>query len=207
MYSTNIWNNDIQIKGIEGVFSPNNIDLGTKSMLEKFDLKEDDKILDLGCGTGIVGIAVAKVVGEKNIVMVDVDSKAIDCSRSNLELNDLYNVELIQSNGFENIRDNDFTLILCNPPYHTDFSVAKEFIESGKKHMKIDGRMVLVVKRLDWYKNKMINIFGGIKVIEDNGYYIITSEKRDFNSRVCKKEKPVKKKHLKKLDISKKHLL
>lgn len=204
MYNINIWNNNILIEGLEGVFSPRNIDVGTKTMLDNVNICTEDKVLDLGCGTGIVGIVIAKRIGESNVVMADVDNKAIECSRRNLERNNLSNVKIVKSNGFENIKVDDFTLILSNPPYHTDFSVAKDFIESGKKHLKIGGRMVLVIKRLDWYKNKMASVFGWVKVIEDNGYYILISEKRDMKNRTKKKVKTVKKKHLKKIEASKK---
>ncbi|QVK19059.1 class I SAM-dependent methyltransferase [Mycoplasmatota bacterium] len=204
MYNITIWNNQIIIEGLEGVFSPKNIDTGTKTMLDQIELSTEDKVLDLGCGTGVVGIAVAKKIGGNRVVMTDIDQKAIACSKRNIELNNLSNIKLILSSGFENIKETDFTLILSNPPYHTDFSVAKEFIESGKKHLQIGGKMVLVVKRLDWYKNKLSSIFGGVKVIEENGYYVLISEKRDVKNRTKKKTKPIKKKHLKKINSSKK---
>lgn len=71
--------------------------------------------------------------------------------------------------------DNDFTLILSNPPYHTDFSVPKHFIEIGFKKLVLGGKLIMVTKRLDWYKNKLTSIFGGVKI---NGYYVFIAEKR-----------------------------
>lgn len=204
MYRENIWSNDVLINGLDGVFSPNRIDRGTKLMLENISISNEDKVLDLGCGTGVVGISIAKKIGISNVVMVDIDSKAVECSRRNLELNNLSDIKLIRSNGFEMIEDTDFTLILSNPPYHADFSVAKNFIEHGKKHLIKSGKMVLVVKRLNWYKNKMTSIFGGVKVLETDGYYILTSEKRDVKNKVRDKNRPIKKKHLKKVLASKK---
>ncbi len=204
MYEVSLLENKILIEGFEGVFSPRNIDIGTKAMLKKVNINSGDKVLDLGCGTGIVGISIAKIIGVNNVVMADVDTMAIECSKRNLELNNVAGVNVVKSNGFDNINDKDFTLILSNPPYHTDFSVAKGFIESGKKHLIIGGRMILVVKRLDWYKNKMISIFGGVKVFEDNGYYILISEKRDKMTRTTKKSKGLNKKHIKKIRANKK---
>jgi len=96
-------------------------------------------------------------------------------------------------------------LILANPPYHTDFSVAKHFIEEGKRHLCANGMLVIVVKRLEWYKNKMVNVFGGVKVIQVEGYYVLISVKRDGYKKSIKVEKPINKKHLKKLEKSNKN--
>lgn len=76
-------------------------------------------------------------------------------TNANLERNDLTGVRVIKSDGLKEIPDRDFTLILSNPPYHTDFSVAKAFIEEGYKHLVFGGRLMLVTKRLTWYRNKL----------------------------------------------------
>ncbi|MDE6032167.1 MAG: methyltransferase, partial [Oscillospiraceae bacterium] len=78
-----------------------------------------------------------------------------------------------------------------NPPYHADFSVPKSFIEIGFEKLAIGGKLVMVTKRLDWYKNKLTSVFGGVKVREVNGYYVFIAEKR--SNIIKKKSKPVKK--------------
>ena len=50
-------------------------------MLSAVEFKHDDKVLDLGCGYGIVGILSAKIVGAANVVMTDIDDKAVSISR------------------------------------------------------------------------------------------------------------------------------
>ena len=47
--------------------------------------------------------------------------------------------------------------------------------------------MVMVTKRYEWYKNKLQSVFGGVKVIEEGGYYIFISQKREV--RRMRKEK------------------
>lgn len=185
------------VKGIEltfqadnNVFSPSSIDKGTLAMLSQVDFCANDKVLDLGCGYGIVGILTAKLIGESNVLMCDISDDAIRLAKINATLNNVSNIKIVQSNGFSNITDNDFTIILSNPPYHTDFSVVKNFIENGFKRLTVGGRIVMVTKRLDWYKNKLASIFGGVRVEEVDGYYIFISEKR--NILIKKKEKPKK---------------
>ena len=147
-------------------------------MLSKVQVTEKDKVLDLGCGYGVVGVYVAKQIGGDHVVMSDVSEEALELTSGNLERNGLEKVRVVKSDGLKDVPDNDFTLILSNPPYHTDFSVAKGFIEDGYKKLVPNGKLVLVTKRLTWYKNKLTSVFGGVKVFEQDGYYVFVAEKR-----------------------------
>ncbi len=181
---------EIECETGEYYFSPGQVDRGTRLMLETVPLKPEDKVLDLGCGWGVVGIYAAKKLGGDHVVMCDILPEAVTLSTENLKRNGLENVKVIQSDGLKSVEDRDFTLILSNPPYHTDFAVAKGFIEDGFRKLAIGGRMALVTKRLDWYRNKLKSVFGGVKVYEAEGYYIFVSEKRA--ARVEKEKKPVR---------------
>lgn len=178
MINIEIKNINLQFITDDTLFSPKKIDIGTLSMLEEIDFNLESKVLDLGCGYGVVGILAAKIIGEDKVVMCDIDDNAVNISKNNASLNGLGNICIIKSNGVKDININDFSIILSNPPYHTDFSVAKHFIEIGFYKLVLNGRFVMVTKRFDWYKNKLTSIFGGVKVIEKNGYYIFISEKR-----------------------------
>jgi 16S rRNA (guanine1207-N2)-methyltransferase len=186
----------INIKGIDlvfktsgGLFSPRAVDLGTLSMLSLVEFGENEKVLDLGCGYGVVGILAAKIVGEENVVMLGIEEEAVKLAQENASLNGVPGVKTIQSDGFTNLDEKDFTLILCNPPYHTDFSVAKTFIEKGFNRLCIGGRMYMVTKRKEWYKNKLIAIFGGVQIWEINGYYVFMSIKKSRTYAKVEKEK------------------
>ncbi len=178
MIETQIKNISLVFETEPAVFSPNAVDSGTLSMLSLIDFSENDKVLDLGCGYGVVGIYAGKKIGGQNVVMCDISEIAVNLAKRNAELNGVSNIDTRISNGLDNIIENDFTLILSNPPYHTDFSVAKRFIEIGFKKLQIGGRMVMVTKRLEWYKNKLSSVFGGVKVQALNGYYVFIAEKR-----------------------------
>ncbi|AEM22975.1 methyltransferase small domain protein [Brachyspira intermedia PWS/A] len=175
-----IKNIDLKFNSSDKLFSPRNIDIGTLSMIDEVNFENESKILDLGCGYGFVGILAAKIIGEDKVVMCDIDTEAVEMSKHNAVLNDVSNINIIQSDGLKNIADKDFSMILSNPPYHTDFSVAKHFIESGFYKLALNGKFIMVTKRLDWYKNKLSSVFGGVKVKEKNGYYIFISEKRNM---------------------------
>ena len=70
-------------------------------------------------------------------------------------------------------------------------SVPKVFIEDGYKRLVTGGKMVMVTKRLTWYRNKLTSVFGGVKVIEQDGYYVFVAEKRKKKRGAEKKEKQV----------------
>jgi len=159
-------------------FSPHNIDKGTLAMLSVTEIPEAGKILDLGCGYGVVGIYLAKQTGEANVVMSDIDPGLVELAQKNAARNGVGGILSIVSDGFKNISINDFSLILSNPPYHSDFSVPKHFIEKGFNRLLTGGKMLMVTKRKDWYKNKFIAIFGGVKIHEIDGYFVFLAEKR-----------------------------
>jgi 16S rRNA (guanine1207-N2)-methyltransferase len=169
----------MQFKTSNEIFSPKNADKGTLAMLSVVECDDNDKVLDLGCGYGIVGIFFAKVIGPIKVVMTDIDDKAVELSRENIILNDVEGIKLYQSDGLKNINEKDFTLILSNPPYHADFSVPKEFIEKGFNTLVVGGKMYMVTKRKDWYKNKLIAIFGGVRIWEIDGYYVFMAMKTE----------------------------
>ncbi len=184
-----IFRQEIILETGDYYFSPKGIDKGTLFMLSKVQITEEDKVLDLGCGYGVVGIFVGKVIGGKNVVMSDISEEALALTNANLARNGLTGVKVIKSNGLKDIPEKDFTLILSNPPYHADFSVAKAFIEDGYKRLAFGGKLIMVTKRLIWYRNKLTAVFGGVKVYEQDGYYVFVAEKRRRTERKPEKKK------------------
>lgn len=187
MISTTIKNVNLQFETDSSNFSPNRVDAGTLAMLSVTDFSEGDKILDLGCGYGVVGILAAKLIGQEHIVMCDISESALRQAKINAALNQVPDINIRLSDGLRNVPEHDFTCILSNPPYHADFSVPKHFIEDGFQKLALGGKLVMVTKRLDWYKNKLTSVFGGVKIHTINGYYVFIAEKR--NRVIKEKEK------------------
>ena len=171
----------ISLETRKGLFSPEHIDRGTLAMLSHVKFDSGMRIMDLGCGCGIVGIVAARIAGEENVFMSDADPKAVEAARRNAERNGVGGVTLFVSDGFRDVDASDFDLILSNPPYQTDFSVAKGFIEKGFNRLKIGGKLYMVTKRREWYKNKIISVFGGVEIRETDGYYVFIAERRNLN--------------------------
>ena len=179
----------VELETRRGLFSPERVDRGTLAMLRHVHIAPGMRIMDLGCGCGVVGIVAAKIAGEENVFLSDVDPVAAEVARRNAERNGVGGVRIFVSDGFRDVDASAFDLILSNPPYQTDFSVAKGFIEKGFNRLKIGGRLYMVTKRREWYKNKLVSVFGGVEIRETDGYYVFAAERRglQYANKSCKR--------------------
>ena len=175
----------VEIKGVtlrletgSELFSPRAVDRGTLAMLSRVEIGPGDKVLDLGCGYGVVGILAAKLGRPEQVWMLDNDPLAIRIATSNAAANDVAGVHVVQSDGLRALDEAGFTLILCNPPYQTDFATPKHFIEKGFNRLTVGGRLVMVTKRELWYRRKLAAIFGGVRVEHIDGYVVFEAVRR-----------------------------
>jgi 16S rRNA (guanine1207-N2)-methyltransferase len=168
----------LRLETAPGLFARWGLDAGTLAMLSCVTFERGDKVLDLGCGYGIVGVVAAKAIGPERVVMSDIDPLAIETARRNLEANGAVGARLVLSDGFDDITDAGFTKILSNPPYHADFAIPKRFIEKGFNRLAIGGAMIMVTRRELWYRRKFEAIFGGVKVREIDGYFVFEAIKK-----------------------------
>lgn len=192
MYKVIFNDNEVVIETNVSLFSPAGADKGTLSMLKHVEFDVSQKILDLGCGTGIVSLAACSYgVLPGNCVLTDIDQLAVDTAFANMNANGFDGATYCCGDGLSAVKDSGFDLILSNPPYHTDFSVAKTFIEKGFNRLKVGGKFYMVTKRKDWYRNKMISIFGGVRVYEEDGYFVFESIKKSesYSSKKPKNKK------------------
>ena len=77
------------------VFSQSKIDKGTQLLIETMDLTNSDRVLDLGCGIGVIGIVAASIIISPNsqVVLTDINRRAINLTKSNLKKNYIKNAE------------------------------------------------------------------------------------------------------------------
>ena len=185
----------VNITGIEmrfdtepGLFSPSRVDRGSLAMLSCVDFEPTDKVLDLGCGYGLIGIYAAKIIGAERVWMVDNDRTALEYAAKNLALNGVGGLNIVSSDGFRGLRETNFTKILCNPPYHADFSEPKHFIEKGFNRLVVGGAMYFVTKHRTWYHNKLRSVFGRVRVREVDSYLVFEAVKKSFTYASKEKE-------------------
>ena len=105
---------ETQIQTCRHVYEPSEDTFLLLAALESLDLKESDVALEIGTGTGIVAISVAKIV--KHVVAVDINPYAVECARKNAQRNRIENIEIIESDLFLKV-SGKYDVIIFNPPY------------------------------------------------------------------------------------------
>lgn len=129
-----------------GVFSKAHVDFATDFMLKTIADEVKGDILDLGCGYGVIGIAVSKFGNAKKITMCDINNRALDLARRNAAINKVENIEIIESNGFENIKTS-YDVIITNPPIRAGKTVIYKMYKDAKEHLKNNGTLYLVINK------------------------------------------------------------
>ena len=127
-----------------GVFSRDGLDTGTRAMLEALP-ELHGRVLDLGCGWGPVGVTLARKYPECEIVMTDVNHRAVELSRRNLARNGA-KAEVVQGDGFENVTGL-FDFILTNPPIRAGKAVIYRLFAEAKEHLTDGGALILVIRK------------------------------------------------------------
>lgn len=164
-----------------GVFSKENVDYGTKVLLNAIVPVEGKRILDVGCGYGPIGIVLGTLYPEHRIDMVDINDRAIELAKKNVKRNKLNNVTVFQSNMYENVV-NEYSMIISNPPIRAGKHIVHAIIENAKDHLELDGELWIVIQKKQGApsaKQKMLDTFGNAEVVKrDKGYFIIKSKKQ-----------------------------
>jgi 16S rRNA (guanine1207-N2)-methyltransferase len=193
-YSLELGGQILSVQSAPGIFSPRGLDPGTREMLAVIAAHPGQRFLDLGCGAGVVSLVATRLWGCQ-VTAVDVSARALHVTRLNAP-----DAEVVASDGFRNLTGRQFDVIAANPPYHTDFAVAKGFIEGAYSHLAPGGWLYLVVKRADWYIQKIRGVFGGCRVVERAGYTILSAEKRAASPRPVRNDEPkTTKKHARRM--------
>jgi 16S rRNA (guanine1207-N2)-methyltransferase len=157
-----------------GVFSRDGLDPGSEFLLDNLVVQTQDRILDIGCGCGVLGIVGGRLADRGHSVMVDSDLLAVECSQRNIIRNGLKNVRAVLSDGVDAISDGPFDLILSNPPTHEGGQVARRFVHGASLLLAPGGRFIVVVKRSRQYLSHMTEEFSHVSAeLQKDGYQII----------------------------------
>ena len=129
-----------------GVFSSHGIDPGTALLIENLRLREDDQVLDLGCGWGAVGVAAAKSSPRGHVVLTEVNRRAASLARQNLARNRVPNGEVRVGPFYVPVAEDHFDVIATNPPYRIGRARILRILSEAPEHLRPGGRLLVVGK-------------------------------------------------------------
>ena len=170
-FSDTLCGKTLSFTSVSGVFSfESRIDKASSNLIKNF-IPSGNKILDVGCGYGAIGLFLKSIHPNQELTMIDINSRAIDYARINAKANNL-NVQILKSNLYEDIQNYLFDDIVSNPPIAAGKALNSSLIEQACNHLTTGGALWLVAfhnKGGETLKKIMNTVFGNVTDIDKSG--------------------------------------
>jgi 16S rRNA (guanine1207-N2)-methyltransferase len=163
-----------------GVFAWDRLDDGTEALVGASEIGAGDRVLDLGCGTGLAGLAAARRAPQGHVVLVDADARAVESAQRTLAINGITNSEVFLSDCAAAVSERRFDIVITNPPFHqgvgVDYEVACQFVRAAAQVLRPGGHLFLVANRFLRYGDLVKEVFGGVETVyADNRYHVLAA--------------------------------
>lgn len=128
-----------------GVFSKGELDAGSRLLLDALPPLQGD-VLDIGCGWGAIGIAVAKANKQARVTMLDVNRRALGLCQANCLRNGV-TAEILESDGMAAVLGRKFDAIITNPPIRAGKQVIYKMFADAATSLNAEGALYLVIRK------------------------------------------------------------
>ena len=174
-------NRDFTIHTLPGVFSFDQLDEGTRLLLECLQIPTGSRILDMGCGCGIIGM-LAVHLGAGHVDLVDDHLLSVASTLENLRLNGISSASVYASDLYSGLPDMKYDMVLSNPPFHigkeVNYQIAQTLISNGYQKLNPGGSLLIVANRFIRYERLMHQIFHNVKILQESGkFHVLSSQK------------------------------
>lgn len=173
-YSLATSHGEITICNLVGVFSEKRVDQGTELLLNNLP-SLSGRILDFGCGAGVISAALLKTNPNMNIECVDINAMALAACELTLKANGMRG-KVYASDGLDQTSGN-FDAIISNPPFHdgleSTLAITENFIKSSYQKLKTGGMLQIVANRHLPYAELLAQYFGTATILAENNKYKI----------------------------------
>ncbi|MEC1178106.1 methyltransferase [Metasolibacillus meyeri] len=166
-----------------GVFSKSEVDFGSRVLIDTFKIPAiQGVVMDIGCGYGPIGLALAKAHQDRFIYMMDINSRAVALAQKNAEMNGIQNVQVIESDGLANVTpQTEVAAILTNPPIRAGKETIFKFYDEAYSMLAMDGELWVVIQKKQGAPSTVSHLeekFTEVEVVEKKkGYWIVRAKK------------------------------
>ncbi|MDR3256335.1 MAG: peptide chain release factor N(5)-glutamine methyltransferase [Endomicrobium sp.] len=138
-----------------------------ETVLKLTNIENKNSVLDLCTGSGCIAVSLARLGKFKNITASDVNSDAIEIAKENARINNVLNIDFVESNVFDKINSKKFDIIISNPPYVTD-----EEYNILEPELKYEPKSALTARDGGLFFYKEIANKAG-KYLNNNGFILL----------------------------------
>lgn len=156
-----------------GVFSHRSLDGGARALMNTLPVNRGNRLLDLGCGSGVVSLAAAFRGENVQVLAVDSHTRAIECTELGVARNGLSTITTALNADGQVGEPGSFDLVAANPPYYSDFRIAEIFLQAARRALKRKGRLFLVTKSPNWYDQRLEELFTKVQRHEHTSYVVL----------------------------------
>ena len=143
-FTAEVWGHELTLESGAGVFSRGHLDHATAVLLRELDPPAQGQFLDLGCGYGVIGLAIARAVPLANVTGVDVNERAIALANENARAAGL-DPRFVACTPDQVPGNQVFDEIWSNPPIRIGKEALHELLLTWLPRLAPGGRMVMVV--------------------------------------------------------------
>jgi 16S rRNA (guanine1207-N2)-methyltransferase len=159
-----------------GVFSYGRLDDGARAVAEVAEILPGERVVDLGCGSGAVGVFAGLRGG--SVTFVDSNVRAAALAELNARNNGLTDFRVVADAQLHRLPDSSFDVALANPPYYAQQGVARLFIDGAGRLLRPGRRLYLVTKQPHVIGEMMRGAFGEPTLVKRRDYTVFIATKR-----------------------------
>lgn len=166
------------------VFSHRRLDLGARRLIDAMEIEAGQQVLDIGCGSGAVGLAALTRAEGVQVFAVDCNPRALQCAERGAVRNELSGLTTSLDALGATVPAESFDVVLANPPYFSNYRIAELFLEIAAKALRPRGHVLVVTKTPLWYQENMPRYFPRMILEPVKDYVLVTAEHRPRRPRV-----------------------
>lgn len=163
-----------------GIFCAERLDIGTRFFLRSLPERHGpERVVDLGCGNGVVGTAAALANPQASVMFIDESFSAVASAEATYRENVTSDAkaEFLVGDGLSDVPDESVDLVLNNPPFHshraTTDTAARRMFGGARRALRAGGELWVVGNRHLGYHVRLRRLFGNCEVVASDPKFVV----------------------------------